>query len=488
MPNNMGRLKHLQILTGFYVGRHNGSNLKELGKLIYLRGSLEVSKLENVNDPIVAREACMKDKKHLYKLGLQWNGNNEDSQNERFTLEGLQPHVNLKELTIRNYGGTRFADWFDDPYLPNLVSLVLRACKYCFCLPSLGQLPSLRSVHIAKLEGIKKIGLNFYGNNNLSWAPFPSLVNLFIAEMMEWEEWMHFEGECFPCLKEIVIRYCPRLRKSLPPHLPCLEKLQIEQCGDLELESFPTKAFSTPKLESIHLSGLTHLKSLHEDMRTLLPYVHSLSLFCCPQLQLVPQEGLPLSLVQISIHNCSKLFASRMNWGLSRLHSLQKFSIGENFENVESFPEEGLLPPNLKVLRFEGCSDLFGPSSALQHESKKGGPIIFHLTENKKLPISDKDIVTIASSLWSPSCLEFGWSYCTVAFILSLKEDDITWHKSSKFPLLPFMVFSLISIRVPFPVAGKEVCLQTGPSSTGGYQMKRICDDPSGKPAVGNLH
>ncbi|KAK4253812.1 hypothetical protein QN277_010439 [Acacia crassicarpa] len=358
MPNNMGRLKHLQILTSFYVGKHNGSNLEELGKLVNLRGSLEISKLENINDPTYAREAYMNNKKYLYKLDLRWSGNNEDSQNERFTLEGLQPHVNLKELAIRNYGGTRFADWFGAPYLPNLVSVVLRACKYCFCLPPLGQLPSLKSVHISKLEGIKKIGLEFYGNNNLSCVPFPSLENLFIAEMLEWEEWMHLQGECFPCLKEIVIRNCPRLRKSLPPCLPCLEKLEIEQCGDLELESFPTKSFNTPKLESIYLSGLPHLKSLHEEMHTLLPYVQSLFLSRCSQLQSIPQNGLPLSLVQVQMHDCPKLITSRMNWGLHRLHSLQDFSIGENFENTESFPEEGLLPPNLKILRFVGCSNL----------------------------------------------------------------------------------------------------------------------------------
>ncbi|XP_054813801.1 putative disease resistance protein At3g14460 isoform X2 [Prosopis cineraria] len=364
MPNNMGRLKHLQILTSFYVGKHGGSNLKELGKLNYLQGSLEISKLENINDIIDAREAHINDKKYLYKLDLQWSGNNEDSQRERFTLEGLQPHVNLKELAIRNFGGTRFADWFDAPYLPNLVSLVLRACKYCFCLPPLGQLPSLKSVHISKLEGLKKIGLEFYGNNNLSCVPFPSLEYLFIAGMLELKEWIHFDGACFPCLKEIVIRYCPWLRKSLPPHMPCLEKLEIEQCGNLELESFPTKAFSTPKLESIHLAGLTHLKSLHEDMHTLLPCVHSLSLFHCPQLLSVPQKGLPLSLVQVSIHDCPKLFASRMSWGLHRLHSLHEFSIGENFETVESFPEEGLLPSNLKVIRFEGFSNLIRINSS----------------------------------------------------------------------------------------------------------------------------
>ena len=113
---------------------------------------------------------------------------------------------------------------------------MLRACKYCFCLPLLGQLPSLKSLETNGLHGIKNIGSEFYGDN-LSIVPFPSLEYLKFEIMVEWEDWMHFEGECFPCLKEIYIRSCPRLRKSLPTHLPCLEKLQIDGCEDLEIES-----------------------------------------------------------------------------------------------------------------------------------------------------------------------------------------------------------------------------------------------------------
>ncbi|XP_054790915.1 putative disease resistance protein RGA1 isoform X2 [Prosopis cineraria] len=358
MPMNIGRLKHLKNLTAFYVGKQSGSNTKELGKLNYLQGCLQISQLENINDAIDAREAKMKDKKYLNELYLKWIGNNEDSQNERSILEVLQPHVNLKKLFIHNYGGTRFANWIDSPYLPNLVSLELRACKYCFCLPSLGQLPSLKMLHISQLEGIKKIGLEFYGEN-LSLAPFPSLEYFHISDMGELEEWMHFDGGCFPCLNKFSIRNCPILRKSLPLHLPCLEYLQIEGCQDLELESFPMTDFSYPKLEWISLSSMTHFKSLHEDMHALLPSLRYLQLYHCPQLQLVSQRCLPSSLVHISIHDCPKLIASRMRWGLHRLHSLRDLLVGAHeFENVESFLEEEHMPPNLKCLYIDRCSNL----------------------------------------------------------------------------------------------------------------------------------
>lgn len=273
MPMNMGRLKHLQILTDFYVGRNSGSNISELGKLSNLQGCLEISQLENITDHMDVRKANMRDHKYLKKLKLQWTGDNDDSQIERLILEGFQPHVNLKKLFIRNYGGTRFADWIDAPFLPNLVSLVLRACKYCFLLPPLGQLPSLKSLEINGFHGIRKIGSEFYGDN-LSIVPFSSLEYLKFEIMVEWEEWTPFEGECFPCLKEICIRSCPRLRKSLPTQIPCLEKLQIDGCEDLEIEPFPMKDFSCPKLEN-----LSHFLQRFVSNRCMKTCIHSFPLF-----------------------------------------------------------------------------------------------------------------------------------------------------------------------------------------------------------------
>lgn len=40
------------------------------------------------------------------------------------------------------------------------------------------------------------------------------------------------------------------------------------------------------------------------------------------------------------------------------LNSLKEFRVSDDFENVESFPEENLLPPTLKSLRLENCSKL----------------------------------------------------------------------------------------------------------------------------------
>ncbi|XP_054810966.1 putative disease resistance protein At3g14460 [Prosopis cineraria] len=423
MPMNMGRMKYLQVLTRFCVGKQRGSNIKELGKLNYLRGRLEIFQLYNINDPMDAGEAKMKEKNYLNELTLGWSGNNEDLQNERSVLEALQPHISLKGLGIRNYGGTRFVDWMDAPYLPNLVSLWLYNCKYCFCLPPLGQLPCLNRLSIWGLKGIREIGSDFYGEN-LSIAPFPSLEYLEIEDMGELEEWKHFEGECFPRLKHMFIRSCPKLRKSLPLCLPCLECLEIRGCEGLELESFPMKDSSYPKLEVIILAGMTQLKSLHEDMHALFPCLRSLELKRCPQLQLVPQRGFPSSLIGIAIYDCPKLIDSRMCWGLHRLHSLKELEVGNHdFENAESFLEEQHLPPNLTSLILYGCSNL----------TKINNNGLLSLTSFKWLKIRDCPNLECLPEEGLPNSLSSIWISGNSPLLKQRyqKVDGPGWHKIS---------------------------------------------------------
>jgi hypothetical protein len=75
-------------------------------------------------------------------------------------------------------------------------------------------------------------------------------------------------------------------------------------------------------------------------------------------LESFPRGGLPSNLRLLDIHNCPKLIGSREEWGLFQLNSLQWFTVTDEFENVESFPEENLLPPTLEHLWMIKCSKL----------------------------------------------------------------------------------------------------------------------------------
>ena len=230
------------------------------------------------------------------------------------------------------------------------------------------------------------------------------------------------EGQGFSCLKELSVRRCPWLRRALSQHLPSLQKLEICDCQHLEdsvpkagsiheikfrlceklfLKDLPSTLKKTtihgtciiesclhqirvnnPFLEEMKIHNFhgpnKKWSSLdlhrHDSLVTLsitswysssLPFplhlfsnLHSLLFHDCPHLESFPEGGLPSSLRKLEIERCPKLVASREKWGLFKLHSLTELRISDDFENVESFPEDMLLPPTLSVLYLIACSKL----------------------------------------------------------------------------------------------------------------------------------
>lgn len=228
--------------------------------------------------------------KLLDKLNLQWhwldgykfNHRHVDAQHEENILEVLVPNHSVKELIVERYRGTKFPNWLGDSHiLPNLVSLSFSFCTNCVYLPPLGQLPSLQKLRIEGLKGIRMIGREFYGNGS-SNAPFRCLSYLRFDDMGKWELWnICQEDESFPCLQELHILNCPRLTKSLLPHLPSLRRLVIIGCGKLE-----TTLPKSSCMEDLYLSGCQ--KIAVKDMPTwsstdVLPPLHDLTLNDCAQ-------------------------------------------------------------------------------------------------------------------------------------------------------------------------------------------------------------
>ena len=147
----------------------------------------------------------------------------------------LVKSVKLEELKIKFYGGTRFPDWLGDSSFSNLLVICLSDCKYCSTLPPLGQLSSLEKLYIVGANSVKKVALEFYGNDSSSFQPFGSLKTLIFEKMMEWEEWLipARDGKEFPSLQELYLLQCPKLIGHLPSHLPCLTRLEIIECEKL---------------------------------------------------------------------------------------------------------------------------------------------------------------------------------------------------------------------------------------------------------------
>ncbi|MED6169678.1 hypothetical protein PIB30_023540 [Stylosanthes scabra] len=203
MPKGMSRLRKLQILSDFIVGKHDGNRIRELGPLADLHGTLCIKNLENITNGVEAWEARMGEKKNIDVLDLNWSPDVDvaDSLIERDVLDKLQPHNNLQELLHASFTRT---DSFSE---------VLTDFRSC-CLPS--------------------IGAEFYKNGESCWeTPFPSLETLYFNRMSCWKEWHSIEQNAFPQLKELNISDCSVLAGNLPDHLPSLEKLTVIGCEQL---------------------------------------------------------------------------------------------------------------------------------------------------------------------------------------------------------------------------------------------------------------
>ena len=116
MPLGLGHLVSLEILPWFVVRQGGskgraGGGLSELKELSNLGGSLFIRKLGHGEDDMVECKATnMKQKQHLQVLALLWDEKWDDGETECYdemSLEGLQPHPNLKELGLSSYMGVR---------------------------------------------------------------------------------------------------------------------------------------------------------------------------------------------------------------------------------------------------------------------------------------------------------------------------------------------------------------------------------------------
>ncbi|KAG5539300.1 hypothetical protein RHGRI_019760 [Rhododendron griersonianum] len=245
MPPKIGKLTSLLTLSNFIVRQGSGSTINELGSLIQLRGTLCISGLENVENAMDARRANLKDKQGLDVLLMKWSNISDNSRNtsvDSEVLDMLRPHEKLKELTINGYHGLSFPTWVENSLFSNMVNLKFQNCDKCTSLPPLGRLPSLTKLYIQGTKALQNVGLEFYGSGSSN--PFPALEFLTFADMAEWKDWSPFEvqegSRAFSRLSELSIKRCPKLLGKLPNNLPCLKKLDIEDCPLLVVAWVPS--------------------------------------------------------------------------------------------------------------------------------------------------------------------------------------------------------------------------------------------------------
>ncbi|CAN6692943.1 unnamed protein product [Malus baccata var. baccata] len=358
MPPHMGKLKDLQTFGGeFVLSKDAGGNIDELKGFQHLSGNLHISGLQNIKHAEDALEAKLRDKK-LSEIHLKWEGDTADSENDSRVLGNLQPNTNLKVLAIKGYGGIKFPGWLGDESFSNLITLQLENCGYCFSLPALGRLTSLKWLEIDGLNGVESVGSELYG------PAFKSLEFLRFRNMREWQEWCfpggeEEEGGHFPNLCELSLENCPKLTGKLPlyyfPRLEwlILKKVNIEslacsqECNkfnielpslrELEISDCPNLVcfvgggvLLAPNLKEIYMCRFKNLWSVPEDMQISLPTLQSLSIEGCKEFKSFPEESKFPSLDDLEIMECPEFVG---------------------------FPHGGgLQAPNLKNMGIDGCN------------------------------------------------------------------------------------------------------------------------------------
>ncbi|XP_075647118.1 putative disease resistance RPP13-like protein 1 [Castanea sativa] len=198
----------------------------------------------------------------------------------------------------------------------------------------------------------------------------------------------------------------------------------VSSLTDLSISSSPnfvsffSGGICAPNLTSISITNCNKLKSLPENMRTLFPSLDYLAVCLCPELESFPEGGLPINLVTLNVWDCEKLFSHRIEWGLQGLHSLRDISISSDCEEVESFPEEALLPPTLTDIRIEYFPNL---------KSLKG---FQHLTSLKSLYIRFCDKLQYLPEEGLPTSLSsLIIEYCPLLKQRCQREKGEEWPK-----------------------------------------------------------
>ncbi|PKU79062.1 Disease resistance protein RGA2 [Dendrobium catenatum] len=259
----------------------------------------------------------------------------------------------------------------------------LSDCLECETLPPFGQLPFLKSLKLWNIPKVKWLESKINGNDK--YRAFPLLEVLSIYRLEALEDWFEAgaaaeDGCFFPCLIELEIENCPKL-KELPSLPPKLKRLSISNIGWTTL-NFCSNSNPIP-LQSLLINQCPNITSLPlSDEIARLAALRYLTIIKCPNLislgryrevestnnchlmlsclfisdpSVLLMEPLrsiaSLKTLSISKNDEVVSFPKSLPSSLESLSSLQKLSI----LNVRMLRELPNLPPSLERLEIWGC-------------------------------------------------------------------------------------------------------------------------------------
>ncbi|CAH1447960.1 unnamed protein product [Lactuca virosa] len=325
---NVGRLTSLRTLPDFRVGREKRCHISELGPLKHLAGELHISNLENISGKEDAAKADICGKKNLCQVYFRWSEHRVVNQNDKDVLEGLQPHGNLRSLSIINFYNDSFPEWvtkmatnIEGKWTPlhKLVKIELSGCSSCAYLPVLEHLPLLRDLELEDMDNMTCLSSCLGQGDNFSTGSMkplsPSLRSLQLSHMRRLEKWIDAATTSStvlsPVLEKLHIKHCRKIIHLDECHPHPLVSLDIYDCYNLV------------SIKSIQ--GLTSLEFL--------------SIRDCPSLLEIPYmqnfEHHPLK--ALSIVNCKKLTSLPCKL-FDCFSFLNRLTLGPFSKELHSFP------------------------------------------------------------------------------------------------------------------------------------------------------
>ncbi|GKV51397.1 hypothetical protein SLEP1_g58059 [Rubroshorea leprosula] len=367
------QLTSLRTLSYFVVGTKKGCRIEDLGCLRQLGGKLEIWKLEHVRSKLEASKANLKEKAKLHQLKLHWSRYYEGAvnNNDEEVLESLQPHSNLKSLTIDGYKGKMFPSWMGNDInsfgssflLDNMVELQLSDCNQCTCIPSLGLLPFLKVLYIGRMHNVRRMGHKLQPSGAESIRLFPALKTLTVYYMGRLEEWVEVVEDAavgsqgvivFPCLEDVGISHCPLLKTWLMGGFSShhkLSMLQIESCEKLMAIPGLDGLSTLKRFELTENNGLTSLPTGLGSCISL----RFLRIEYCRNLNCIPIMNGLTSLEDLFLGSCDGLTC--LSIGLDSCISFQKLKI-EFCRNLISISDNIKQLRSLSILVIADCKNL----------------------------------------------------------------------------------------------------------------------------------
>uniref|UniRef100_A0A7N0SWW5 Uncharacterized protein n=1 Tax=Kalanchoe fedtschenkoi TaxID=63787 RepID=A0A7N0SWW5_KALFE len=269
MPDGIGTMKKLQVLSNLVVGKDTSKQMKELKDLTNLHGELQISGLNNITDKEHVVAAQFGRKEYLEELVLNWEQiEGRDTTLDESVLDAIQAHENLKKLTVKGYAGKRLSTWIVGMAPSSnikLRSLCIDDCYNLETLLPLGNLPALMKLTITGSQCIQSLGEEFYGGSS---NPFPALEKFEISDMVALKTWSlsGCNRRGFPSLKKLKIQNCPELMK-FPICFPSLIGLEIGGCYKLMGPEMceGSSLGNLPALKNLTIRGVHRLESFRES-------------------------------------------------------------------------------------------------------------------------------------------------------------------------------------------------------------------------------